>query len=73
MLSDLRELIASGADLNGKDEQGATLVRDVVYTDRMIIYKITKTKCPVLCVAAYSCCKWIHVSGRAVAGAQDVS
>lgn len=56
MLSDLRELIASGADLNGKDEQGATLVRDVVYVDRMIIYEITKTKGPLLCVAAYSCC-----------------
>lgn len=56
MLSDLRELIASGADLNAKDKQGATLVRDVVHTDRTIIYKITKTKSPVLCVAAYSCC-----------------
>lgn len=56
MLSDLRELIASGADLNVKDEHGAALVRDVVYTDRTIIYKITKTKGPVLCVAAYSCC-----------------
>lgn len=28
MLSDLRELVASGADLNVKDEQGAALVRD---------------------------------------------
>lgn len=27
MLSDLQELVASGADLNVKDEQGATLVR----------------------------------------------
>lgn len=28
MLSDLQEMVASGADLNVKDEQGVALVRD---------------------------------------------